>query len=623
MIIFATGLVALITTYLIRNKRYRLLYILCKTLPRDLRGFYRFFRLFLNVFLRAKRGESVPIIFNKLARKHPHKVAYYYENQTWTYKQLDEFSNQIAHYFKSQGYTKGDTVALLLENRPEYVGIWLGLAKIGVVTALINTNLVLDPLTHSLTSVTIKALIYGNTFAKAVSDVKDKIMHLKLFEYGYGDATVLNASDLKSEMKKQPRTVPDEIADTKAIDKLIYIYTSGTTGMPKAAVIPNSRYMLAAGAVYYLTDLSPDDIFYNPLPLYHSVGGMLSAGQALIYGIPVVLKKKFSASQFWSDCQRHNCTVANYIGEVCRYLLTAQKQGNKIEHGVIKMVGNGLRPQIWEEFKDTFNIKYIYEFYGSTEGNSQMVNIDGKVGAVGFAPRLASSIFTSVLIRCDEDTGKPIRNRNGLCIRCKHNEAGLLVAKINQAQLHKAFVGYADKESTQNKLLTDVFVKGDAYFNTGDILVQDELGYFYFRDRTGDTYRWKGENVATCEVEAVISGLLDYRDVIAYGVKVPGAEGKAGMATIIDPEKTVNFKKLATQLKSNLPSYAIPMFLRTIDSVPITGTFKLKKVDLQRDGFDIDKIENTDSLYFYNGTTGEYVPLTREVFKEITIGRSL
>lgn len=622
MIILATAILIL-TVFLLSNKRYRLIYIIIKTLPRDLSGGYRFFKLLANIFLCTKRGESVPKIFSKLAKKHPHKVAFYYEDEVWTFQQLEEFSNQIAHYFKSKGYRKEDTVALLLENRPEFVGIWLGLSKIGMVTALINTNLMSDPLIHSLSAVNIKAFIYGSAFSKTVSDIEESISDLELFEFGDNGTALPGSANLKLELKLQPVAVPDELAETKMTDKLIYIYTSGTTGLPKAAVVLNSRYVLGAGAPYYLPKLSPDDIVYNPLPLYHSAGGMLAAGLTVVFGVSVVLRKKFSASNFWTDCQKYNCTVANYIGETCRYLLTVHKPGTEVNHSVRTMYGNGLRPQIWERFQKTFKIKNIIEFYGATEGNSQLVNTDGKIGAVGFVPRVANFVFSSILIKCDKDTGEPIRNKDGLCTKCDFGEPGLFVGKVDQKRVYNAFVGYADEKATQKKILRDVIVKGDMYFNTGDMLVQDEFGYFYFKDRTGDTFRWKGENVATNEIEAVISSVLDLRDVISYGVEVPGTEGRAGMVAIVDPEKTLDLKKLATQLKAKLPGYAIPVFLRIIDTVPITGTYKLKKVDLQKGGFDIEQIKN-GRVYFFDSTISEYVPLTKELFIDITnCGRSL
>lgn len=273
-----------------------------------------------------------------------------------------------------------------------------------------------------------------------------------------------------------------------------------------------------AGAVNLMCNLSTDDITYNPLPLYHSAGGILATGQSLLFGLTVVIRKKFSASHFWTDCQKYKCTVAHYIGEMCRYLLNVHKDGAQVEHNVTKMLGNGLRAQIWQKFVDTFKVKQVIEFYGATESNSNLVNLDGKLGAVGFMPWFGRPIYPVRLVKCDLETGEPIRDHNGLCINCKTDEPGLLLGKIKATNDY--FCGYADQEATQKKVLRNVFSKGDAYFNSGDVLVQDELGYFYFRDRTGDTFRWKGENVATNEVEAAISNIIDLTDCVVYGVEV-------------------------------------------------------------------------------------------------------
>ncbi|CAG9773113.1 unnamed protein product [Ceutorhynchus assimilis] len=537
---------------------------------------------------------------------------------------LDNFSNRLANYFKSIGYKKGDSVALLLENRPEYLGIWLGLSKIGVIAALINTNLVSDSLVHSIFASKNKGLIFGSSFSEIIRQISEEIRTINLYEFKDDDniQKLYNARaiDLKQKLQESLCIVPPELSETETQDSLLYIYTSGTTGLPKAAIIRHSRYMLASGALFYLTGLNREtDILYNALPLYHSAGGMLAAGVSLLFGTPVVLKRKFSASNFWMDCEKYNCTVAIYIGEICRYLLAAHKPDMKLNHKVKKVCGNGLKPQIWQQFKNTFGIEEIYEFYGATEGNAQMVNIDGRVGAVGFVPVLGRWIMGPIIIQCDENTGEPIRTKGGLCKRCKVGEPGLLVGKINQKQLIKAFVGYADSQATKTKILQNILVEGDAYFNTGDILVEDELGYLYFRDRTGDTFRWKGENVATCEVEAIISNFTGYNDAIVYGVEVPGSDGKAGMAAIVDPEDKLNIKELAQGLKSKLPSYAVPVFVRVVKSVPLTGTFKLKKVGLQKEGFNVHKIED-GSLYVLYAKNSEYQPLTSNIYSDIVNG---
>ncbi|XP_018568291.1 long-chain fatty acid transport protein 4-like [Anoplophora glabripennis] len=615
------SIIFLLTWFLSTEKKYRWIYILAKTIRRDIIAGHRFLRMNWLMYKWDQCQETIPKLFTKLVKKHPQKVAFYFEDETWTYQQLEDFSNKIAHYFKEEGYKHSDTVALLLENRAEYVGIWLGLSKIGVVTALINTNLISDPLYHCISVANSKAIIYGTSYANAVNGIKDKIKPVKLYQFNTsGERIVEDGSiNLNKAIENQSSASPEQdIALTRRRDKVVYIYTSGTTGLPKAAVISHSRYMFAVSAVYTMANLNGNDIYYDPLPLYHSAGGMVGVGQSIMFGIPVVLRKKFSASNFWNDCKKYNCTVAHYIGEICRYVLSVHKPGTKVNFTVKKVLGNGLRPEIWKQFVDEFEIEHVYEFYGATEGNSNLMNIDNTVGSVGFVPRYAYALYPVTLIKCDEDTHEPVRNEEGFCVRCPVGEDGILIGKINPRRSLNDFSGYADKKATSSKVIRDVFKKGDAYFNSGDLLVQDELGYYYFKDRTGDTFRWKGENVATNEIEAVIAKVVGLNDSVVYGVEVPGSEGRAGMAAIVDKDRTVNLNELAQGLKSHIPGYAIPLFLRITDALPMTGTFKVKKMELQKKGFNIHDI--TDPLYFYEAKKSTYVPLS-DVYDDIISGK--
>ncbi|XP_074042537.1 fatty acid transport protein 3 isoform X2 [Leptinotarsa decemlineata] len=554
--------------------------------------------------------DTVPKIFTRVAKKHPNKVALYYEDEAWTFQQLEDFSNKVANYFIACGYKKGDNVALLLDNRPEYPGIWLGLSKAGIVTALLNTNLKSGPLHHSISAADCRAIIFGSDFVDAIEGIKSKLDGFEFFHFPTSETcnTVAGAIDLKNQIRNQSVASPSEhISQTDTNDTIILMYTSGTTGLPKAARVTHSRYIMATTGVNVLPNLNKNDIFYNPLPLYHGNGGIVGVGQSLCFGITVVIRKKFSASNFWTDCKKYKCTVGNYIGEICRYLLLTHRNGKTVEHGVKKMIGNGLRKEIWVDFMNTFNIPEIYEFYGATEGNASLINIDNKVGAIGFIPALSRFVYPVAIIKCDEATKEPLRNSDGFCIRCEDGEAGILLGKINSANVVSDFTGYTDKKETSKKIMRDVFKKGDSYFNSGDLMMRDELGYVYFKDRMGDTFRWKGENVATTEVETVASEIIGAKDVVVYGVEVPGSEGKAGMIAIADPEGNLDVEALAKGLKSHLPAYAVPMFLRILDSLPVTGTFKVKKMELQKDGFDLETIR--DALYFLDAKKGVYIPL--------------
>lgn len=397
-------------------------------------------------------------------------------------------------------------------------------------------------------------------------------------------------------------------------DKLLYIYTSGTTGLPKAAVITHSRFIFIAVGIHYIADFGNKDVFYNPLPLYHTAGGIMNAGQALLFGNTVVVRKKFSASSFFSDCGKFNCTVAQYIGEMCRYVLATPESPADKNHKVRLIFGNGLRPQIWTPFVERFNIPRVAEFYGATEGNANIVNITNTVGAIGFISRIIPAVYPISIIKADPATGEPIRGKNGLCQLCDVDEPGVFIGKILPGNPSRAFLGYVDKKASDKKVVHDVFKKGDMAFLSGDLLSADARGNLYFKDRTGDTFRWKGENVSTSEVEAQVSNLAGYRDCVVFGVEIPNSEGRAGMAAILDTERIVDMNRLAHGLKAAMPAYARPVFVRILDKVDMTGTYKLRKVELQQDGYNPNL---TTDLIYYMTPKATYELLTPEVYQKI------
>nr|XP_019558125.2 long-chain fatty acid transport protein 4 [Aedes albopictus]XP_029721150.1 long-chain fatty acid transport protein 4 [Aedes albopictus] len=617
-----------VVLYLLSGDRPTMVYATVRTLPRDLNAAICFIRLNLTLYRWEKRKMTVVKVFEEVAASRPSKVALIMDDQRLTFADVKQLSDRIGSYFHSKGFRKGDTVALMMETRTEYPCIWLGLAKLGVVTALINTNLRRETLRHSIAAANSKAIIVSAELAGAVAEVleQDGVKGLPIYLYGNEQSSESDknehlpaADNLRQALDNVPSVDLSSLwNDVSLRDKLVYIYTSGTTGMPKAAVITNSRFIMMGTGCYYMLSLREDDIIYNPLPLYHSAGGMVGMGSVLLCGLTAALRKKFSASNFFPDCIKYNCTVAQYIGEICRFVLTTPPRPTDGQHKVRMMFGNGLRPQIWTQFASRFNISQIAEFYGSTEGNSNLMNLDNTLGAVGFVPAFARKLYPVTLVRCDEETGEVIRNDDGLCIRCKPGEPGVFVGKINLKNALSSFVGYADKKASEKKVLRDVFTKGDMYFNSGDILVADLFGYYYFKDRTGDTFRWRGENVATSEVEGVITNIIGLKDCAVYGVDIPGTEGKAGMAAIVDTEGKLDMEQLAAGIRGSLPPYARPLFIRVLSEVPMTTTFKLKKRDLQIDGYDINKIK--DPIYFLQ-PNGSYTRFSAEEFATVSSGK--
>ncbi|XP_050527097.1 long-chain fatty acid transport protein 4-like isoform X2 [Daktulosphaira vitifoliae] len=599
---------------------YKFVYLLYRTAPRDLRALSRYLYFLYTSKKIEKRNWTIADIFkNTVVKINPNKVIFIFEEKEWTAIQVEEYSNKVANAMLEQGFKKGDVVGLMMENRPEFVAIWLGMSKIGIVTALINYNLRLTSLSHSINVASCKCLIYGSELISDIEEIKDNLQcNLKLFVWTSSSTPSDDNNYLNTLLENSSTSEPNPIEKPGIHDHLLYIYTSGTTGLPKAAVISNIRYLFIAGAMSYQVDFKYSDRFYTAMPLYHTAAGIMSIGQALLYGCSVVIRRKFSATGYFQDISKYNCTVAQYIGEMCRYILATPSKSEDTNHKLRIIFGNGLKPQIWKDFIARFNIPQVAEFYGSTEGNANIANIDNTFGAIGFVSRIIPSIYPISIIRVDPETCEPIRNANGLCMRCNPGEPGVIVGKIIESNPSRQYLGYVNNKDSEKKIVRDVFDKGDAAFLSGDLLVSDEFGYLYFKDRTGDTFRWKGENVSTAEVEGVVSNIANYRDCVVYGVEVPNSEGRAGMAAIVDKDNTLDISSLSDGIKKLLPSYARPLFIRKLNEVELTGTYKLKKLDLQKEGFNNDIIKN--DLYYLNNK-GIYEKVTDEIYKDIISGK--
>jgi solute carrier family 27 fatty acid transporter 1/4 len=620
MNLFGQIAIAAFTVYVVTGG-WRYLRVVLITLPRDLTGLIRLIQTHWFLYKLRKRNATVPQVFKENCLKNPERVIFYYEDQRWTMRMIDEFSNRLANAFLEQGYQPGQEVALFMESRPEFVATWLGLAKAGLVTALINTNQRMDTLIHSITVVNCRALIFGSELSEHVDDVYEKLRErtpaLEFYHFGERDqCRRAQTKSLKHELAEASPGDPSTLYLGNFLDRLFYIYTSGTTGLPKAAIIKHSRYMFVGAGLRNLLCLD-NEIIYTSIPLYHLAGGIMGTSQCLIFNSAMIIKRRFSASQFWPDCIKYKATCAQYIGELCRYLLSQERRDVDRQHQVKLMFGNGLRPQIWREFVDRFQIERIGEFYGSTEGNANIVNFDNTPGACGFVSRILPIIYPVTLIKCNPQTGVPERDSRGVCMRCGPGETGEFVGKIIEGDPTRSFDGYANSEATKKKIVRDVFWKGDMAFSSGDLLEMDELGYVYFKDRTGDTYRWKGENVSTMEVEGIVSELLQQRDCVVYGVEVPNCEGKAGMLAL-GAEQQVDLRQLVRDMKSKLAPFAIPVFIRVVDQIEATGTFKLPKVKLQQQGYNINKLQ--DPIYLVDLKQNDCLRLTPELYEKLRSG---
>jgi fatty-acyl-CoA synthase len=552
------------------------------------------------------------------AERHGDKPALGDDRESVSYRALDARANAYARWAQSQGLAQGDAVALLMPNRPEYVAIWFGLARAGIGVALVNTNLTGSSLAHSFDVVAARAVIVDASLMSAFETARAQSKQ-KAPVFVYGGAGADARLDVGS-FSDAPLSAAERPALT-ITNTALYIYTSGTTGMPKAARITHSRALRIMYGFAATIAATADDRVYMCLPMYHTNGGIIALGITLTVGGSAYIREKFSASGFWSDAVRERCTLFVYIGELCRYLLNSPESAEERAHKIRACVGNGLRPDIYETFRQRFGIRSVLEFYGSTEGNAVMVNFDFRPGAIGRIPNWAKSRFPMALIAYDVDADQHPRDAAGFCRECGAEEVGELFAEIRDDPKYPAarFDGYADPAATNAKIMRGVLKPGDAWFRTGDLMRRDAQGYFYFVDRIGDTFRWKGENVSTTQVAETISSFAGVKEAIVYGVEVTKHDGRAGMAAlVVDSIAEFDIDGLRAHLEAALPVYARPLFLRFQPELEITGTFKPKKTELVAAGFDPARVD--EPLYYDDRTAHAYRKLDAAIFATIVSG---
>ncbi|XP_072860550.2 long-chain fatty acid transport protein 2 isoform X2 [Pogona vitticeps] len=532
----------------------------------DLR--FLFFYLHMRHRCRKRLQSNPPVTFLEVflakVQKHGGKPLILFGEEVYSYREIDRRSNQAARVFQGHlGLKEGDTVAVFLKNCPAYLWVWMGLEKIGCTMACVNYSIRSKSLLHVLRSCAAKVLLTTPDFQAAIEEVLPALRENGVRVFSLSDDSPTESVEgllghIKSSSAK-PVLVSCR-ANITAKSTSLNIFTSGTTGAT------------------------------------------------------LVLRSKFSASCFWDDCRRYQVTVIHYVGELMRYLCNSPKKDNDRDHCVRIAIGNGIRGEVWKEFLHRFGSIRIYEFYGATEGNISFINYTGKIGAVGKTNFLLKKVTKFELIKYDIDLDEPVRDEKGCCVLVSPGETGLLVAKITEVT---PFVGYAgDREKTEKKILRDVLKKGDCYFNTGDLLMQDREGFLYFQDRVGDTFRWKGENVATTEVEKILVALDFIQEINVYGVPVPGHEGKIGMAAVrLKEGLTFDGKKLYEHARASMPSYAIPHFIRLREALEITGTFKQCKSQLVKEGFNPAVV--SDPLYFLDDREKCYTPMTQQIFSSI------
>lgn len=558
------------------------------------------------------------LAFEKAVQRNPEGIALRFEDQSFSYTELNGWANQIAHYYLSLGAKKGDVVALMVENRPEMLASVIGLAKLGVTIALLNTSQVGKVLAHSINLVKPIAVIVGDECHAAIAEIRDELnIAADRFHWFADQPTQQNPGqapegfiNLAEVIDTFPKFNPSTTHIVQGKDGLFYIYTSGTTGLPKAVIFTNSRWTLAYGTYGHVLNLGTEDVMYCTLPLYHATGMVVCWCGVIAGAGTFTIRRKFSTSSFWKDVQKFDASAIGYVGELCRYLMDAPSSELEKGHRVKKMIGNGMRPNIWDKFKNRFGIEEVLELYASSEGNVGFSNVFNFDNTVGFSPT------PYAIVEFDEDKNEPVRDAKGHCKRVKKGTTGLLIGKITR---RSPFDGYTDPEKNKSVIMKDVFCKGDAYFNTGDLVRDIGFRHAQFVDRLGDTFRWKGENVSTTEVENMLTEYDKIVEAVVYGVEIPNTNGRAGMAAItLKPEAELNdtdLKEMLSCFKKCLPAYSVPVFLRIQQQVETTGTFKYQKNKLKEQAFDPSKT-NERLLVCLPGADA-YCDVTAEVFTNI------
>ncbi len=562
-------------------------------------------------------------LIEKRAAARPDAVFVRFEGRELRYGAFNAAANRVAHWALAHGLGKGDPVALLMQNRPEFLTLWAGLAKIGAPTALLNTQLTGHALAHALAEAGARVVVLGAECLSSWASLGEATPS-GVTLWIAADPALATAADLPEgagrldeAVAHQPDTNPARgvRAALRGGDPLFFIYTSGTTGLPKAARFSHARFM-GGGTYALLAGFRRTDSFYCPLPLYHTVGGVMCVNAVLRAGGTLALARRFSARRFWQDVVEMGATAFQYVGELPRYLLDQPNHPLERSHAIRFCVGNGMRPEVWERFRDRFRVHHIVEFYGATESNVSMVNLDDRVGSVGKPPpglRVA-------LVRYDVESQELARNAEGRLVACVADEPGELIGRISEGRtVAGRFEGYTSSEATESKILRNVFQQGDAWFRSGDLMRRDAKGYYFFVDRIGDTFRWKGENVSTQEVADAIGELPGIELCAVYGVQLPAADGRAGMAGLVLRDGfALDGAALYAHVAAHLPAYARPAFVRTLPAADLTGTFKIRKGPLQREGF--EPRDPGDPVWFRDDAKRAYLPLTQAVRERIRTG---
>ncbi|CAD6887495.1 unnamed protein product [Tilletia controversa] len=595
--------------------------------------------------LRSVRGRvSLWNSFKDAVAKRPNDIAYVYEGRSWTWKQVDLESRRVANFLLGLGLKPNSRVAIVMANSVAYPTIWLACQSANIVPGFINYSLTGKGLAHCINVTEAEVVIYEAAFQDSVAEIQSdlaktsRVRTYVCFEDGIPDPTEKVPSTFNGAVANSIFLGPTELAQQSTAEvpdsyrsgvnessPAALIFTSGTTGLPKAALCSHGRMGMATIIWATYNGFTPKDRIYTPMPVYHSSAGFLCVAASWYSQSTVIIGRKFSASRYWQEVRASKATVVQYIGEICRYLLAVPPHADDKNHNVRMAYGNGMRPDVWQKFRERFNVPIISEFYASSEGNGAVLNYNTGpfgAGAVGRFGTLGSTFRPDFkVVQVDAITEDIYRDpKTGMCVECAPDEPGEFLCRINTSTPISNFQGYAgNKAATEKKILGNVFKKGDAWFRSGDLMRKDADGFMWFGDRLGDTFRWRSENVSTAEVSAALGEIVSEANV--YGVLVPEHDGRAGCAAI--PEecvKTLDWKLLATHARKSLPKYAVPLFVRVVPNMEQTGTVKQLKVQLRNEGIDHSKT-GSDLLYWLPPRSESYIPFDRADYEAIVAGK--
>ena len=567
-------------------------------------------------------NESLAHSFEKTVEEFGNNNFIFFEDESWSYSETNKAANSLANKLIEDGVTHSDRVVLFMENRPDFIISILALNKIGAIGVLINTSLTGKPLIHCINSSDSKKCIVGAELAASLEAVLDEI-NIKDKEDIYwvedGDRFIcpewaLSLKPLLDDSKDENLAITNMVT---AKDTAFYIFTSGTTGVPKAALFPNSKIIAASINIskggYRIND---SDCMYNCLPLYHSTGLMLGLCACVQVGAATFIRRKFSASAFWKEAKQFNTTAFVYVGELCRYLSFQDPSEEEKDNPISSMVGNGLRPDLWDCFRNRFNVERIVEIYGASEGNALFMNLLNKDETIGMTNARVA------LFEYDVAEDKLVKDTESKFIEVGEGQPGLLLVEIGPDAIYN---GYTDKKASEEKVISNVFEEGDRWFNTGDLVKTMDVGFslgrthYQFVDRVGDTFRWKSENVSTNEVAEILNAFDQVNMANVFGVKVPQSEGRAGMVAFNCNLDDFKWDEFAEFVSVKLPSYAQPVFVRIIEELETTGTFKLKKNDLREEAYHLDKVKG-DKVYIKKPGENIYSLLDEDYYNVIQNG---